>query len=613
MLDEAGRLDDQQSILRSKLGDAMVQLGHLPRVLRLVWAASKGWTVAWCIVLLLQGALPVATVLLGKQVVDAVLAAMRSGGDGARVQTALVLVLSLSAVLALSEVLKAVASYIRTAQAELVQDFIRNLIHLKSAGADMAFYDSAEFYDHLHRARDEGSSRPVSLLENLGALVQSGVTLLAMGVVLARFGWWIPLALAVSTLPALAVALRYGLRQHLWRRRVTAEERRSTYYDWLLTDRETAAELRLFGLSEHFQSLYQGLRARLRSQRLELARGQSRAELAAGMFALGLAGASMAWMVWRAAKGMVTLGELVMFYQAFQQGLGLMRALLQGVGQLYYNLLFLGNLFEFLSLEPKVISPEVPAQLESRLQRGIRFRDVRFRYPGIGQPALDGFTLAVPAGSIAAVVGPNGAGKSTLLKLLCRFYDPEEGNVEIDGVDLRKLNLEDLRRHIAVLFQQPVHYQETVRDNIALGGLWSAAPDEAIEKAAEEAGIREKIAGLPRGFESILGRYFAEGVELSVGEWQRVALARCFFRQAGIIVLDEPTSAMDPWAEHDWLRHFRRLAEGRTVLIITHRFTTAMYADVIHVMDEGRVVESGTHEELLRGMGRYAAGWAAQR
>jgi ATP-binding cassette, subfamily B, bacterial len=432
-------------------------------------------------------------------------------------------------------------------------------------------------------------------------------------VVLARFGWWIPLALIASTLPALAVVLRYGLRQHLWRKRVTSDERRSWYYDWLLTDSETAAELRLFGMPEHFQSLYQGLRAQLRGQKLELARSQSWAELAAGLFALGVAGASMGWMAWRAARGVVTLGELALFYQAFQQGLGLMRTLLQGVGQLYYNLLFLGNLFEFLSLERKVVSPEVPARLEGRKQREIRFRDVRFRYPGIGQAALDGFTLTIPAGSIAAVVGPNGAGKSTLLKLLCRFYDPEEGHVEIDGVDLRNLNLQELRRHIAVLFQEPVHYQGTVRDNIALGDLWSAATDEAIQRAAEEAGIREKIAGLPRGFETILGRWFAEGEELSVGEWQRVALARSFFRQAGIIVLDEPTSAMDPWAEADWLRRFRRLAEERTVLIITHRFTTAMYADVIHVMGEGRVVESGTHEELLRGRGRYAAGWAAQR
>jgi len=606
-------LYDQLSILRKKLGDAVAQLYHLPRVLVLVWAASHRWTVAWCAVLLVQGALPVATVFLAKQLVDAVVAAMRSGGGGAMVQTAVVLVLSLAAVLTLSEILKAAASYIRTAQAELVQDYIRNLIHLKSAEADMAFYDSAEFYDHLHRARDEGSSRPVSLLENLGALLQSGVTLLAMGAVLARFGWWIPVALGASTLPALEVALRYGLRHHLWRKRVTPDERRSSYYDFLLTEGETAAELRLFGLSEHFETLYQGGRARLRKQRLELARGQSRAEIAAGMFALGLSGVCMAWMVWRAAMGMVTLGELVMFYQAFQQGLGLLRTLLQGVGQLYYNLLFLGNLFEFLSLERKVVSPEVPAQLESGVQREIRFRDVRFRYPGIGQTALDGFTLTIPAGSIAAVVGPNGAGKSTLLKLLCRFYDPEEGNVEIDGIDLRKLSLEELRRHIAVLFQQPVHYGGTVRDNIALGDLESTATDEAIQKAAEEAGILEKIEGLPGGFETILGRWLAEGMELSVGEWQRVALARCFFRQAGIIVLDEPTSAMDPWAEADWLRYFRRLAEGRTVLIITHRFTTAMYADVIHVMGEGRVVESGTHEELLRGRGRYAAGWAAQR
>ncbi|MGO9305993.1 MAG: ABC transporter ATP-binding protein, partial [Candidatus Korobacteraceae bacterium] len=233
---------------------------------------------------------------------------------------------------------------------------------------------------------------------------------------------------------------------------------------------------------------------------------------------------------------------------------------------------------------------------------------VRFRYPGSPRPALENFDLEIRAGQIVAVVGSNGAGKSTLIKLLCRFYDPEAGRVSLDGIDLRALDIEELRSRITVLFQQPVHYNDTVRDNIAYGDLRS--PSEALEPAVRDAGAEDLIARLPEGLDSMLGRWFAEGAELSVGEWQRLALARAFLRRAPILILDEPTSAMDPWAEADWLARFRELAAGRTVLIITHRFSTARFADVIHVMNEGRIIESGTHEQLLKAGGRYAQGWA---
>jgi ATP-binding cassette subfamily B protein len=236
---------------------------------------------------------------------------------------------------------------------------------------------------------------------------------------------------------------------------------------------------------------------------------------------------------------------------------------------------------------------------------------VTFRYPGAGRPALEDFTLEVPEGRITAIVGPNGAGKSTLIRLLCRFYDPEAGSIEREGKDLREWPMEDLRRSTTVLFQEPAHYSETVARNIALGELAGDPSREAIEDAARAAGADEAVARLPRGYDSLLGRMFAEGAELSTGEWQRLALARAFLRRAPLIVLDEPTSAMDPWAEADWLKRFRDLAKGRTALIITHRFTTAMFADVIHVMEAGRITESGSHAELLALGGRYAAGWSA--
>jgi ATP-binding cassette subfamily B protein len=289
-----------------------------------------------------------------------------------------------------------------------------------------------------------------------------------------------------------------------------------------------------------------------------------------------------------------------------------MRSLLGHVSQLYGNSLFLGNLFEFLALKPTVTDPPQPVPAPTSLHQGIRFSRVTFRYPGSERVALQDFDLTIPAGKIVALVGANGAGKSTLIKLLCRFYDPDSGRIELDGVDLRQLEVARLRRLITVLFQQPVHYSSTVTENIAVGNTDVSATAEEIQAAAQAGGADEIVRRLPLGYETLLGKWFAGGTELSVGEWQRLALARAFLREAPILLLDEPTSAMDSWGEADWLARFRVLAAGRTVVIITHRFTTAMRADIIHVMTEGRIEESGRHEELLLRGGAYARSWAAQ-
>jgi ATP-binding cassette subfamily B protein len=595
-------------LLLPRLRKALAQLPYLPQTFALVWSAARAWTLVWGVLLLAQGLLPVATVYVTRWLVNSMVGAIQAGGGWEHLRPTLLLVALVAAIQLALQILCSAAAYVRTAQSELVQDHISSLIHRKSAAGDLGFYDSAEFYDHLHRARSEATDRPVALVEGLGSLLQNGTTLIAMGAVLIPFGAWLPAALLLGTVPALYVAVRYALVQNQWRRKTTPVERRAWYYDWLLTAGETASEVRLFGLAGHFQSSFQTLRRRLRGERLSLARQQELAEFSAGSLGLLVTGAVMAWMVWRAVRGLATLGDVAMFYQAFQQGLGLMRGLLENLGQLYGNLLFLGNLYEFLGLEQCVVSPSKPLPTPLTIQGGLRLERVRFRYPGSPRPALENFDLEIRAGQIVAVVGSNGAGKSTLIKLLCRFYDPEEGRVSLDGIDLRALDIEELRSRITVLFQQPVHYNDTVRDNIAYGDLRSAP--EALQAAVRAAGAEDVIARLPLGLDSMLGRWFAEGAELSVGEWQRLALARALLRRAPILILDEPTSAMDPWAEADWLARFRELAAGQTVLIITHRFSTARFADVIHVMHEGRIVESGTHEQLLQGGGRYAQGWA---
>jgi ATP-binding cassette, subfamily B, bacterial len=605
-------MSEDLSTLTSKFGRALGSLTYLPRAFKLVWAAAPEWTALWAILLLAQGLLPVVTVYLTGPLVNSLVAAVGSGATWEDIRPVLILVGLMAGIMVLTELFSSVARWVRTAQSQLLQDHISSLIHQKSVAADMAFYESPDYYDHLHRARVEANYRPQALLDGIGSLLQNSLTLAAMLVVLLPFGFWLPFALLVSTLPAFYVVVRYAVRQHHWRLRTTEDERRSWYYDWLLTAGETAAELRLFGLGSHFQGVYRNLRRRLRKQQLQLAWHESFAELGAGASALVITGATMAWMVWQAIRGLVTLGDLALFYQAFNQGQRLMRSSLASVGQLYSNCLFLGNLFEFLDLESKVIDSSHAVGAPVILQRGVRFRQITFCYPGTSRAALRDFNLEITAGQIVAIVGPNGAGKSTLIKLLCRLYDPDTGSIEMDGTDLRNLQTEDLRRRTTVLFQEPVRYNDSVIENISLGNRSANLDHTAIVAAARAAGADTIISHLPEGYASILGKTFSKGTDLSVGEWQRIALARAFLRRAPIILLDEPTSAMDSWSEAEWVERFRSLAAGRTVIMITHRFTTAMRADIIHVMDEGQIVESGCHDELLALGGSYAQSWRAQ-
>lgn len=587
------------------------QLPYLPQTLRLVWGAARWWSVAWTILLLFQGLLPAASVYLIRLLVDGLVTALQSGGGWAPLMPVIWLIAAMVLILLLTEILRSVTTWVRTAQTELVQDHIHQLIHTQALALDLAFFESPDYYDQLHRARVDALNRPVALLENIGSLSQNTITLMAMLGILIPYGWWLPALLLFGTLPALVVVLRYTVRFHRWRLGNTANERRTRYYDWLLTQRDTAAELRLFALGGHFQEAFQTLRRKLRGELITLTRQQIWAELAAaGLGLLALAGA-LGWMLRLAIFGTVSLGDMALFYQAFSQGQRLMRTLLSNVGEVYRNIIFLENLYDFLALQPQIAEPEHPQPVPPVLADRIVFDGVTFCYPHTERPALSDFQLEVPAGKIVALVGINGAGKSTLIKLLCRFYDPQGGRVTFDGIDLRHFSPAELRRRITVLFQEPVHYHATAAENISVGDLHSEPSMAQIERAALDAGADGPIRRLPKDYQTLLGRWFG-GAELSVGEWQRIALARAFLRQAPLIILDEPTSAMDSWAEADWLARFRELAAGRTALIITHRFTTAMQADEIHVMDYGCVIESGTHDTLMAQNGKYAQSWRLQ-
>ncbi len=588
------------------------QLPHLPRALGLVWKAAPVWTAAWSLLLVVQGLLPVAMVYLTRTVVDRLTGSGNTGMTSESLRHVITPVIVLAILFLTSEVLRAVTRMVRTAQADLVRDHVSELVHGRTMRADLAQFESPEFHDRLHRARLDSHEGPTTLVQNLGSLVQYSITLGAMAIVLTTYGWWVPLALLVSTLPALAVVARYALTHHRWLVRTTPETRRSWYYDWLLSTRETAAELRLFDLGPSFSKMFQSIRRRLRRERFALTRSEAFAEAAAGGFALVITGLLVIWMIAQTVEGAMSLGSLAMFLQAFTQGQTLMRSLLETVGQTWSNILFLENLFGFLDVDPTVVDPAVPLHPSMATPPSIRFRSVSFTYPGVSRPVFQDFDLEIGAGTTAALLGVNGAGKSTLFKLVCRFYDPDQGTVEIDGIDIRKLELTEVRRRISALFQEPVHYSETVAENISM-----SEPDRSVDEARIAAAVRIAGAGplidkLAEGRNTMLGTWFSGGAELSVGEWQRLALARALMRPAPLLLLDEPTAAMDSWSESEWGNHLREMADGRTVLVITHRLTTAMHADAIHIMDGGRIIESGSHRELLEQDGPYRRAWQGQ-
>jgi len=585
---------------------------HLLRTFRLVWKAAKGWTSAWVFLLLIQGLLPVAAVYLTRLLVNALSAALGRGVSFANFEPVLVYGLLMGGVLVLTEVTQVCAEWVRTAQSELVQDHISALVQDKSVSLDLAFFEMPEFYDHLFRARNDASSRPLALLESTANVLQNSITLIAIAAILIPYGPWLPAALLLCTLPAFYVVIRSNRAHHKWWKASTVTRRRAQYCEVIITDGFFAPEVRVFGLTHHFQAAFRNLREQLRREKLQLLKKQFLSGLIAEIMALTVSAAMLIWIVRQSLLGALTLGDIALFYQAFQRGYALIRSLLGNLGQIYTNSLFLGNLFEFLELKSTVVEPAQPVPMPAVLKRGISFRNVSFRYPGSKRSVLQNFDLTLPAGQIVAIVGANGSGKSTLLKLMCRFYDPYEGTVEVDGIDLRSVSLAELRSRIRMTFQTPVNYQATARENIVLGSLQENPRFENIQNAARSAGADEVIARLPQNYETILGKWFAEGTDLSAGEWQRIATARAFLRKGDILVLDEPTSMMDSWSEADWFDRFRQIASGRTAVIITHRLSIAMRAHLICVMMKGQVVECGSHHELLARGGHYARSWNLQ-
>ena len=593
--------------LRQRLTAGGVILRQLPGTLRLVWEADRRGTILVVLLTASLALLPAAVAWVGKLIVDGVVLAARSGARADRVRV----LWQVGAEAGLIAVQMA-GSRLLALERDLLRGGLGNAVNErileKALRLEVRHFEDSEVYDKMQNARREASSRPLSMALQVLAIGQQLVTLMALSALLVRLSPWSVLVIVAASIPAFLAEARFSadsFRLWTWR---APEARQLNYLEWVLTRDSHVKEVKLYGLGGLLLERYRRLFTKFFGEDRELAVRRMRAGLLFGMVSLAAFYGMYALMAVRAAGSAITLGDLTLYIAVFRQGQGAVQAVLQAMGGLYEDALFMSNLFAYFDIPTEGEAPRRrPAQRPASGPQQMELRNVSFRYPGKKEWALRQVSLRLSPGEALGLVGENGAGKSTLVKLLLRLYDPTEGEILYGGVDLRDMDPRELRDRIGAVFQDYARYQFTAAENIGLGDPDRIEDRAGIADAARRGGAAEVIEALPSGYDTVLGGWFHGGLELSAGQWQKLAVARAFMRQrADVLILDEPTASIDAEAEHQLFQRFQELAAGRTTILISHRFSTVRIADRIAVLHGGRLEELGSHRELVSRGGRYA-------
>jgi len=582
-------------------------LKHVPPLLRLVFETHRGYTVAILLLRAIRSLVPVAVLWIGKLIIDGVVAGVatvRAGGTPDWWHLAGLVGLELG-IAVVGEGLARLSSLLESLLGDLFANRLSVRLMQHAATLDLAQFEDAEIYDHLERARRQTIGR-IGLFTLLLGTAQDLITLIALASVLLVQLPWLLLLLTVAVLPAFLGEAHFASLGYSLLFRWTPERRLLDYLRYMGASDESAKEVKLFGLSNFLVGRYATLSDKFYQENKQLA--VQRNLVSTLLVTLGTLGYYGAYgvIIYRTVMGDFTIGTLTFLAGSFRQSRSLIQSVLISLSSIYEQSLYLSDLFTFFDVRPSVVSKPGARAVPRPLQSGFRFENVGFRYPGSERWAVRGLSFSFEPHERIALVGENGAGKTTLVKLLARLYDPDEGRILLDGVDLRDHDLDSLRKNIGIIFQDFVRYDFVLRENIGVSQVEALDDDARIREAARRSLADSVAKRVPQGFDQMLGRRFDNGVELSGGEWQKVALARAYMRDAQVLILDEPTAALDARAEYEVFLRFAELTKGRMAVLISHRFSTVRMADRILVLKGGELVDDGTHEELVARGGLYA-------
>ncbi len=570
---------------------------------RLVWESAPGWTMANIVMSVLRSILPLVIIWLLKVVIDDITVAARSGA-GTTMVNVLRPIVALALIWFIDEASSDFSNYVRKKQSLKLEIYMYGLLHTKSIKLDLINFERPEYFDCLTRASREAPWRPNSILNNIISMLRGLLSLLLMAGLIFTLHWSLAVILLAANIPGIWLRLHYANVLYTFQREQTPEARKSAYFNWLLTGDRPSRELRLFGLGNYFKDLFRSSFLKQKEEEINIIRKRTQIELVSNLFKATALLITLLFIARETIGGILSLGQMAMYLMAFRQGMIYIKDLFVSLAGLYEDSLFIGDTFEFLNLEENIVEKE-PVRAIHPLNKNIAVENISFTYPGNNFSTINNVSFEINKGEIIALVGANGAGKSTLVRLLCRLYDPDSGVVKIDGDNIKNLYPEEYRKLFSVVFQDFMLYNLSAGENIRMGNIEDNTPAEGIRHAAGITGIHNLISSFPNGYDTVIGNLFDDSRELSWGEWQKIALARALFRDAPVLILDEPSSALDTETEYDIFSRFREIVKGRTSILISHRFTNVSLADRIIVLDKGSIVETGTHDELIKKGGIY--------